>query len=236
MEADRAKVFAVNVTAGAYLDVALTDSTSTDSNEVYLRYGLPPTRADFDFGYTAVGAANQNVWSLRDGRNVVHPGVRGCRAGVVQLHAAGDGRAGGRRFLHSQSAGQQRRRHTLRQRRRLHGEHHGRACRLRQHDLQGQVQVEAATNSRRRFPRGRCRPVCMLSPSARRADRRPLFLPRSPSRKASPNLVTSLIVPGAIGNHIPATLYVQYANTGNAPMPAPMLMLTATRDGVSGAR
>ena len=51
----------------------------------------------------------------------------------------------------------------------------------------------------------------------------------------SPNLVTNLIVPGAIGNHIPATLYVEYANTGNAPMPAPLLILTATRNGVTGA-
>ncbi len=52
---------------------------------------------------------------------------------------------------------------------------------------------------------------------------------------AAPNLVTSITLPGQIGYHIPATIYVQYGNTGNAAMPAPLLTLTATQDGREGA-
>ncbi len=38
-------------------------------------------------------------------------------------------------------------------------------------------------------------------------------------------LETNLILPSALGFHIAATLYIEYANTGGAPMPAPLLKL-----------
>jgi RHS repeat-associated protein len=49
------------------------------------------------------------------------------------------------------------------------------------------------------------------------------------------NLVTNLIVPNPLGRHIAATLYVEYSNTGTVAMPAPLLLLTATQDGLEGA-
>jgi RHS repeat-associated protein len=42
-------------------------------------------------------------------------------------------------------------------------------------------------------------------------------------------LVTSLNVPNPIGYHIPSTLYVQYANTGQVAMTAPLLTVSATQ-------
>lgn len=48
-------------------------------------------------------------------------------------------------------------------------------------------------------------------------------------------LVTNLIVPSQMGYHVPATLYVEYSNVGNAAMPAPLLVLTATQNGLAGA-
>ena len=49
-------------------------------------------------------------------------------------------------------------------------------------------------------------------------------------------LTASIEAPDPMGWHIPATLYVDYSNTGNAPMPAPLLVLTAaTTDGYQGA-
>jgi len=42
-----------------------------------------------------------------------------------------------------------------------------------------------------------------------------------------PNLVTHLIVPGSLGRHALATLYVEYANTGTVAMPAPLLVLAS---------
>ena len=60
----QAQLFRVDVPAGEFLHVTLDDSTSADSNEVYIKFGLPPTRADFDYRYSAVGSANQDVWAL----------------------------------------------------------------------------------------------------------------------------------------------------------------------------
>jgi RHS repeat-associated protein len=56
-------------------------------------------------------------------------------------------------------------------------------------------------------------------------------------------LVTSLSIPNPIGYHIPSTLYVQYSNTGQVAMPAPLLVVSAIQypnpvlpeDGVSAA-
>ena len=52
---------------------------------------------------------------------------------------------------------------------------------------------------------------------------------------AAPHLVTSLTLPSLLAITFPATIYVQYGNTGNAAMPAPLLTLTATQDGREGA-
>jgi len=49
-------------------------------------------------------------------------------------------------------------------------------------------------------------------------------------------LATSVEVPSPMGQNVATTLYVNYANTGNAPMPAPLLILTGTnRSGLDGA-
>ncbi len=40
------------------------------------------------------------------------------------------------------------------------------------------------------------------------------------------NLVTKVILPNPMGRHIASVIYVQYSNTGTAPMPAPVLVLT----------
>src|SRR5262249_8914070 len=42
------------------------------------------------------------------------------------------------------------------------------------------------------------------------------------------NLQTRLILPPVLGRHATATLYVEYSNTGTAPMPAPILTLHST--------
>lgn len=43
-----------------------------------------------------------------------------------------------------------------------------------------------------------------------------------------PHLETKLILPSALGRHAVATLYVEYANTGTASMPAPLIQLRST--------
>ncbi len=46
-----------------------------------------------------------------------------------------------------------------------------------------------------------------------------------------PDFHASVIVPSLVGYHIPSTLYIDYANTGTAAMPAPLLTLTGVQDG-----
>ncbi len=48
-------------------------------------------------------------------------------------------------------------------------------------------------------------------------------------------LKTNVIVPNPIGYHVSSTIYVQYSNVGDGPMPAPLLVLTAAQNGVAGA-
>src|SRR5262249_25470106 len=42
-------------------------------------------------------------------------------------------------------------------------------------------------------------------------------------------LQLNLIVPGALGRHIPGQIEVEYSDVGGAAMPAPLLLLTATQ-------
>jgi RHS repeat-associated protein len=48
-------------------------------------------------------------------------------------------------------------------------------------------------------------------------------------------LTTKVEVPDPVGSHVSSTLYVDYSNTGTAPMPAPLLVLSATQNGNPGA-
>jgi RHS repeat-associated protein len=48
-------------------------------------------------------------------------------------------------------------------------------------------------------------------------------------------LKTSVVVPNPIGYHQATIIYVTYSNVGTAPMPAPLLVLTATQKGQQGA-
>jgi len=50
-----------------------------------------------------------------------------------------------------------------------------------------------------------------------------------------PKLEVELTLPARFGYHILATAYVEYKNTGNAPMPAPLLLVTAFQNGLQAA-
>ena len=50
-----------------------------------------------------------------------------------------------------------------------------------------------------------------------------------------PRLATQLHVPSRVGYHQPATIYVEYSNTGDAPMPAPLLSVSAQQNGRQAA-
>ncbi|HXR47355.1 MAG TPA: RHS repeat-associated core domain-containing protein [Candidatus Limnocylindrales bacterium] len=51
----------------------------------------------------------------------------------------------------------------------------------------------------------------------------------------APVFASSVVAPSQIGYHVPATIYPEYSNTGDAAMPAPLLVLTALQNGNQGA-
>ena len=50
-----------------------------------------------------------------------------------------------------------------------------------------------------------------------------------------PKLEANLILPDALGFHQLGTIYLEYSNTGDVAMPAPLLVLTVTQNGREGA-
>ena len=48
------------------------------------------------------------------------------------------------------------------------------------------------------------------------------------------DLVTHMILPAQMGRHIASTIYIQYSNTGNVAMPAPLLVLQAPPEVIDG--
>jgi hypothetical protein len=47
-------------------------------------------------------------------------------------------------------------------------------------------------------------------------------------------LQTNLVVPSVMGYHVPAVIYVEYSNTGDLAMPAPLLVFRPTQDHADG--
>lgn len=54
-----AQLFDINVTSTNPMLVTLTDDSSGDSNELYLKLGSPPTRTSYDYKFSAPGASQQ---------------------------------------------------------------------------------------------------------------------------------------------------------------------------------
>jgi RHS repeat-associated protein len=55
------QLFDVQVPIGSPLQVRLTDSQASDQNELYVKFGAAPTRADYDYRYSTAAASNQAV-------------------------------------------------------------------------------------------------------------------------------------------------------------------------------
>ena len=57
----QAQLFLVSVPSAKPMVVHLDDSTNTDHNELYAKFGSAPTRSDYDFRYSAASSADQNL-------------------------------------------------------------------------------------------------------------------------------------------------------------------------------
>ena len=66
--------------------------------------------------------------------------------------------------------------------------------------------------------------VVVTNPGAESASLAGAFTVTAPEEA---HFVSQLILPGEIGRHISSTFYVEYSNTGNEAMPAPLLVLSS---------
>ena len=57
----QAQLFTIDVPTPQALGVSLDDQSSADSNEMYLRFGAPPTRETFDYRYSNASAPDQSI-------------------------------------------------------------------------------------------------------------------------------------------------------------------------------
>jgi len=236
----QAQLFRVNVTNSHPMHVVLNDSDPRNRNELYVRFGAPPTRADYDYRFPNTSSADQQVvvpvapagtwYVLVYSELTAGPGstftlvsylsdllltsVTPTRHAIdqpVTLTLTGAGFVAG----------------TVVELVATNGTAYPAAP----------VQVDSftqitATFAPNRVPVGRY----ALRVSRVGADTSELADAFEAVSIGGAKLETNLIVPAQLGYHTVATIYVEYRNTGNSAMPAPLLVLTATQNGKEGAR
>ena len=236
----QAQLFTIPVTNINPLSVILTDANTANHTELYLRFGAPPTRQTFDFGASGPGSSHRllvpsatvGTWyvlaygeSIPSGSGsftlsapagaVVLTGTSTTKSVSNQettLTLTGAGFNSGTQVSIVASNG------TVI------------AATSANTDLPTQITAKFAAGS---IPAGSYTIRVSQTGGASAQLDAPLIV----AATGQGVLTTSLDVPNPIGRHAATTLYVNYANTGNAPMPAPLLMVGArTPQQLSGAK
>jgi RHS repeat-associated protein len=235
----QAQLFSIPVTGNNPLSLVLNDSNSADHTEIYARFGSPPTRQTFDYGMNGSGASHSLL-------------VPSATAGTWYVLVYGESipSSSGNYTLQAtssevvllgtpttQSAANVNTTLTL------NGAGFNSGSKVTLVSSTGAVfnastsTTDLPTQITATFTAGTL-PAGTYTVVVTQADGSSASLPSALTIATSgtPNLVTSLTVPNPMTRHIALVMYVNYANTGNAPMPAPLLILNATNPlGQSGA-
>ena len=225
----QAELFTISVPAVQVLQVALSDSSDNDSNELYLKFGSPPTRQTYDYRYSTADSAKQSIlvqkaaigtwYALVYSDNVPSQSTFTLSATGYPLRLSGslpaaDGNSQPE-TLSISGAGFQA----------------GAAATL---VGPGNTPIAATTTSVDSYTQLVATFPAGLPPGAYSVE-----VAQGPASDTLNNvftvtaggtahLETSLQVPAALGRHAPTTLYVTYANDGTVAMPAPLLALGST--------
>ena len=226
----QAQLFQIVLPAGSPMRVVLNNSPTGNRNEIYLQFGSPPTRGQFDYRFNAPGSSQQiDVASAYAGTwyilvygdtiitpsdfslevttpgmyvNSVSPDSCGSSAdSVLTLTGAGFDSSTTVAFISTNGVAYSN-------------------C-LISIDSFTQLTVTIHSNS---VPPG----LYTVRVSQTDGDISSLTNALTVEANAQGVLETRLIVPSSLGRHATATLFVEYANTGNAAMPAPLLVLSGT--------
>jgi len=228
----QAQLFTIAGVQGQSLRLALDDSTNTDQVEMYARLGSAPTRSSYDYCGTAASADQQILIPNTTGTWYVllyatqvpdpSPFTLSAAAADLQVMSATPDHYANNAPLTMTITGA--------------GFVVGAGVELIGQDAQahpaGQIVADSFTQITATFAAGL--PVGAYSLRVTRPGGGSDTLPGAMQIQAAgqAHLETQLILPGVLGRHHLATLYVEYANTGNVAMPAPVLLLqSADPDG-----
>src|ERR1700733_3057433 len=225
------QLYTVQVSAANPLAIDLTDPDSADHNELFASFGQPPTLADYQDGSTASGAsqsllipdADAGTWYVlvysesvaappssftlqATSGEVVLTGSTPTQSATniaTSLTITGAGFTTGSAVSLISSNGT-----TY-------------APATSEVDLPTQMTVTFAASS---LPAG----TYSLKIPQTDGSTAELSNVLSMAAYGAPHLTTNPAIPDPMTRHIAETLYIDYSNTGTAPMPAPLLILTAT--------
>ena len=233
-----AQLLELTVTNGSPLLIQLANAGAGNYNEIYAKLGAPPTRSDYDYKFSSPASANQRIlvpsaaagtwYVLVYDDYVPTPGAYTLSvtaadvflfssapqvSGTIADTLLGLTGAGFDSGVTVQLAG-------------TNGTNYAAA----------RVNVVSGEQLTAQFPAGSVPAgtysIVATASSGALAELTNAF---TMLEGGLPHLTTSVIVPSVIGYHMPSTIYVEYANTGTAAMPAPLLRLTATQNGLQGA-
>ena len=238
----QSQFFKVNLAQSQQLNIKLTDSSSTDRNEVYASFGAAPTRSNFRYRSSTPASADQqvNVPSAAPGDWYVLVYTESAvQPGNISLLAQGASV-----FLASVTP-----------------DHSGNGADIPitltglGFDSATTVQLVSASNAT--FPASRVRfdlptqLTATFSAGTLSAGVYSVRVSHSDGTTATLSnvftvlsggtqlLTTNLILPRSVGYHEIAEIDIEYSNTGTLAMPAPLLVLTGTQthaDGVKDSR
>jgi YD repeat-containing protein len=226
----QAQLFQVTVPSAQVLSVQLQDSSSADSNELYVKYGSPPSRQDYEFG-SFNGGSNQSILVPSAAPGIWYvlvyaasvPSVSSytllATTGSVQLTQvspdhyatgtpasltiAGAGFTGGTTVS-------------------LIGSNTTYAP--TSVSIDSFTQITATFSLAALFPQSYTLKVTRPDGSSAELTDGFTVLPAGQAQ-----LQTRLIVPAALGRHSSSTFYVEYSNVGTAAMPAPLILLESSQ-------
>ncbi len=226
----QAELFTINVPTVQVLTVILNDSSATaDSNELYLRFGSPPTRETYDYRYSTANSADQSIlvpsaavgtwYVLVYGDNVPAPSsfslsARGDNQRLTGMIPSALGNSAPE-TIEITGAGFQ----------------PGSVVSL---IGPGNTQISATTTSVISFTQLSASFAPGVPPGVysvkvtQGANSDTLNNVFTVTAGGSAHLQTGLQIPEQLGRHIASTLYVTYSNTGTVAMPAPLLVLGST--------
>ncbi len=225
---DQPQLFTLQVASPQDLLIALQDATSVDQDELYARLGVPPTRSDYQYRFsppassienvTVPGAAPGTWYILVYGALVPQPSTFTLVATGADIALTGSSPSRSATNVSTSLT--------------LTGAGFDQTTGVTLVDSSGKTYsptsftVDLSTQITAVFAPGSL-PADTYTVEVTKPGITPASIEGALTIDAAgqPNLVTNLIVPSAVGWHAPATLYVQYSNTGDVAMPAPLLVV-----------